>query len=177
MPLLLLNNVMLSMMDFGAGLAVLILCLEIAEGSNYMSLHYFLDVIKDSLDYSFNSMSTTLEVTWASGLLHLSIDQKCHFLLGPECRSKQSERNPSALRGSGAFHIILASLPYLHNIEKNMHIQNQHRTSTIDTLPTTRRQIKASLLLYTCQKIILKQSQYAQIPSCTCPQQQPRLLS
>jgi hypothetical protein len=89
-----------------------------------MSLHYILDVMKDSLDFSFNILSTTLEVTVASGFLHLSIDQKCHFLLAPRCISNQLEKNASAWCGSGAFHIFLASLPCLDNIEKNTHIQN-----------------------------------------------------
>jgi hypothetical protein len=89
-----------------------------------MSLHYVLVVMKDGLDFSFNILSTTLEVTLASGFLHLSIEKKCQFLLAPRCISKQSEENASAWYGSGAFHTILASLPCMDNIEKNTHIQN-----------------------------------------------------
>ena len=47
-------------------------------------LHYFI-VIKDRLDFSLSSLSITLDVTLTSILFCLSIDQKCHFLLGPKC--------------------------------------------------------------------------------------------
>jgi len=57
-----------------------------------MSLQYILDIMKDILDFSFNSLLTTLsEVTLASGLLHLSIDQKCHFVLG--LKRKERKKN------------------------------------------------------------------------------------
>jgi hypothetical protein len=100
------------------GNGLLTMRLEQCNCSIIMSLHYVLDVVKYSLNFFFDSLSITLEVTLASGLLLLSIDQKYHLLLEPKCISKQSERNASAWCGSCSFHIILASLPYLDNIEK-----------------------------------------------------------
>ena len=47
-------------------------------------LHYFI-IINDSLDFSLSNLSTTLDVTLTSILFFWSIDQKCHFLLGPKC--------------------------------------------------------------------------------------------
>jgi hypothetical protein len=80
-----------------------------------LPLHFFI-VIKDSLDFSLSTISTTFDVTLTSILFFGSIDQKCHILLRLKCSSRHCERNASAWCGSGAFHIILASLAYLYKI-------------------------------------------------------------